>query len=245
MHPDNDSLSRLATLHGVGMGPGDPELLTLKAHRLITTCPVVAYLVNAEGHSLARQIGASYLDGANTVDRIELPVPMIMSRDRQAANRAYDRAAAQMAEHLSAGCDVVFLCEGDPFLFGSFAYLHERLAPDHPVQVVPGISAMNAAAANLGIPLAMLSESIAVISGRHDDRRILNALEQFDNVVIMKPGTERPRLLRLIEQAGRTDDGRYIEYASQPAQRVVNDLRALEPGPGPYFSLLLLHRNRT
>ena len=115
-----------ATLYGVGVGPGDPELLTLKARRIIAAVPVIAYPRTKSGASLARRIAAPHLPPAI----VELPVELPMIVDREPAQGAYDRGAEAIATHLSAGRDVAFLCEGDPFFYGSFIYLHHRLRHD-------------------------------------------------------------------------------------------------------------------
>lgn len=228
------------TLYGVGVGPGDPSLMTLKAHRLITRAPVLSYVTNGDGHSMARSIAAGSIAEAVVADQIELPVMVSMCADRSAATGAYDRAGEEIASHLRRGADVVFLCEGDPLFFGSFANLLERLAPAHRVEVVPGISSIHAAAALAGRAFGRLAEGVAIVSGRHDDARILAALREFDNVAIMKPGTRRARLLALLEEAGRSDDACYLEYVGQAAQRVVRDVATLDGDAGPYFSVFLV-----
>jgi precorrin-2/cobalt-factor-2 C20-methyltransferase len=225
--------------YGVGVGPGDPELLTLKAHRLIAHADVVTFLENADGHSQAADIAAASIQaGAG----LRLPIYMPMNRDRALANAAYDDAAQRISEQLSAGRDVVFLCEGDPLFFGSFAYLMARLADRFHCEVVPGISSINAAAARSKTPLAMLAESFAVLSGRHAPAELLTALERHDTVVILKAGQARPQILAALGEAGRQADARYLEFVGRPNERIVEDVRQLEAGPGPYFSLFLVSR---
>ncbi|MBX2878676.1 MAG: precorrin-2 C(20)-methyltransferase [Granulosicoccus sp.] len=232
------------TLYGVGVGPGDPELLTLKAHRLIQEAPVIAYLTSRGEQSMARSIAQHSLEVSKVAGRQEIAIAMPMVKDRTRANRVYDQAAIDIQKALDQGKDVVFLCEGDPFFYGSFAYVYERLVTEYPVQVVPGITSIQASSAIVGKPLAMLTERFVVLSGRHSDDQILTALRDFQSVAIMKPGSQRQRLLELIDQAGRIDDGCYIEYAGHAAQQVVHDLRELTGDTGPYFSLFLLHAKR-
>ena len=237
--------SESGTFYGVGVGPGDPELITLKAQRLIAQADVVSYIVNERGHSQARTIARLALDQARA-DQRELPVEMPMSVDRGAAEAVYAGLAEAIGGHLAAGLDVVFLCEGDPLFFGSFAYLLERLQHSSRCEVVPGISSVHAASAALRLPLARLQESFAVVTGRHDDAAILGALETYDSVVIIKAGRPRERLLRLIEKAGRADQVNYLEYIGRDNQRIERDpgvLAQLE-GTGPYFSLLVVVRDR-
>ncbi|WP_286239418.1 precorrin-2 C(20)-methyltransferase [Neptuniibacter halophilus] len=226
---------------GVGVGPGDPELLTVKAWRLIQSADVISYLVNDRGDSQARDIASLALESA-TAAQIEIPVPMPMLTERSAANQAYDQAALEISARLEQGLDVVFLCEGDPLFFGSFSYLLERLQDRFGCEVVPGITSVNAAAATLVQPLTMLKESFAVLSGRHTDAQILHALQQHDSLVIMKAGQARPRILALLQQSGRSGDACYLEYIGRENQRVVTDISELEAKRGPYFSLFVINR---
>jgi len=237
-------IGHCGTFYGVGVGPGDPELLTLKAFRLIVSADCCAYLVNDKGESLGASIAAAPLSARSEADstgRLEIFMPM--KRDRTEANRQYDEAAEKIAAVLEQGGDVVFLCEGDPLLFGSFAYLLERLDGRYPCEVVPGISSINAAAAELRTPLAQLSGNLAVINARHSNQQILDTLTQFDNVAILKAGQNRPRLLALLEQSGRKGEASYIEYATREEQKIVRDLDQLPVESGPYFSLFLINRS--
>ena len=129
-------------------------------------------------------------------------------------------------------------------MFGSFSYLYDRLVDKYQVEIVPGVSSINASAALVGKPLGLLAENIAIISGRRSSDDILQTLQQFDNVAIMKPGRRRAELLAILDQANRIDDCSYIEYAGHEKQRIVDDIRTLDPAPGPYFSLFLVNRSR-
>lgn len=226
---------------GLGVGPGDPELLTLKALRYIQQADVIAYIANTDGQSQALNICHDALDTV-TKEQRHLPVLMPMSEDRTAANVAYDRAAVAIQEAINAGQQVVFLCEGDPLFFGSFAYLLERLQAHNVCQVVPGISSVHAAASSLQLPLTLLKESFAVISGRHDQKQLELALSTHDSVVIMKAGRSRSRILDAIKATGREGDAHYLEYISRDNEVVQSDIRCLEPEAGPYFSLFVVIR---
>jgi len=230
--------------YGVGVGPGDPELMTMKAVRLVQECDLVTYLSSDNGYSLARKIAARVLADSNNPGQQEQAIVMPMCDSREVANSVYDEAARLIASHLDKGERVAFLCQGDPFLFGSFAYLYDRLADNYKVEIVPGISSINASAALTGKPLGLLAENIAIISGRRGNDDILQTLRQFDNVAIMKPGRRRAELLALIEQANRVDDCCYIEYAGHENQRIVRDIRTLDTQAGPYFSLFLINKPR-
>lgn len=233
------------TLYGVGVGPGDPELLTLKAHRLIQQADLITYLSSENGNAMARAISSASLDKVSNPTQQEHAIIMPMNENRDAINLVYDSAASVIAEHLDDGRNVVFLCLGDPFFFGSFAYLFDRLSERYPVETIPGITAINASVALTGRPIGLLAENSAVISGRRDDDDILQTLDQFDNIAIMKPGRRRPDLLRLIKKAGRGTDTCYIEYAGQPNQKIVYDINTLDTEiAGPYFSLFLISKSR-
>lgn len=241
----NPSTQTTGTFYGVGVGPGDPELLTLKAHRLIQQADLVTYLSSENGNAMARTISNASLDKTSNPAQQEHPIVMPMNENRDNINLVYDDAAKVIAEHLEDGKNVVFLCLGDPFFFGSFAYLYDRLNEQYPVETIPGVTAINASVALTGRPIGLLAENSAVISGRRDNDDILKTLQQFDNIAIMKPGRRRPDLLRLIEQAGRMSDSCYIEYAGQPNEKIVYDITTLDVTiAGPYFSLFLISKTR-
>ncbi|HXH01812.1 MAG TPA: precorrin-2 C(20)-methyltransferase [Candidatus Competibacteraceae bacterium] len=224
------------TLYGIGVGPGDPELLTLRAVRLIESCPVLAYPANPTGQSQARAIAARWLGRQR-----EIAIRMPFQRDRGPANAAYDRAAAEIAECLAAGLDVAVLCEGDPLLFGSFGYLLERLHGRFPCQVVPGVSSVLAAAAASLTPLALLEQSLCILPASAGEEALRRALAEHDSVAILKPGRAREQVLRLLRESGRLGDAVYLESVSRDGQRIVHDLATLQ-GPGPYFALILVTR---
>ncbi len=228
--------------YGIGVGPGDPELMTLKAQRLIRSVDVVTYIVNTQGYSLARDIASDALAGAPTT-QVERPIEIAMCKDRDLANQTYDEAAEAIAGDLREGRHVAFLCQGDPLFFGSFAYLLERLQPAFDCRVVPGISSVHCASAATATPLALLTENLAVISARHSDQAILNTLAEFDNVVIMKAGSARPRLLELLRQSGRQTQARYLAHIGQTQETLVDDIDSLPDTSGPYFSLFLINRH--
>ena len=163
---------------GVGVGPGDPELITLKAARLIKNADIVSYIEGESGQSQAKQIAEALLSEA-VAHQQQYPVLMPMCEDRSMANQVYDQAANDIRQALENNKTVVFLCEGDPLFFGSFGYLLERLQPYAGCQVVPGISSVNAAASVLQLPLTMLKESFVVMSGRHSDSRWFGSVIRF------------------------------------------------------------------
>jgi precorrin-2/cobalt-factor-2 C20-methyltransferase len=224
---------------GVGVGPGDPELMTVKAWRALQSAPVISFLVNEQGRSQSKEIAQPALESVSE-KALEIPISMPMLTERKAANAAYDLGASEIQAHLNNGLDVLFLCEGDPLFYGSFTYLLDRLSSEFTCEVIPGITSVNAASATLVHPLTMLKESFAVMNGRHSDEQIINALKQHDSVVIMKAGQARPRLLALLEQSGRIHEAQYLEYIGRENQRIVQDVTTLEAEAGPYFSLFVV-----
>lgn len=231
-------MSASGTLYGIGLGPGDPELLTLKAARLIEQCPVVCYIQNPAGYSLAREIAANHLHGQR-----EIPMVISMGKARTSANAAYDLAGEQLRPLLEAGQDVAVLCEGDPLFYGSFCYLLERLQARVSCEVVPGITSVSTVAALTKTPLTRLNQRLAVVTGRNNDAEILAALADYDSVAILKAGPERQRLLALLRQSERWHEGRYVTRATQAGEAIYTDLDDLPDQRGDYFGLLLVSRD--
>ncbi len=224
------------TVYGIGVGPGDPELMTLKGARLLAACPVIAYPAPETGDSLARRIAAPHMPG----DATEIVIRTPMSLDRFPAQEVYDRAAAEIGTHLAAGRDVGVLCEGDPFFYGSFMYLFARLAEAWPVEVVPGVSSLMACAATLGAPLAARNDVLTVLPAPLDDATLAERLSTCDAAAIIKVGRHFARVRALLSELGLAVSARYIERATMAEQRVVA-LDEVDADAVPYFSMVLVH----
>ena len=224
-------------LYGLGLGPGDPELLTLKAHRILTSCPVVAYPAPDTGPSFARQIAADYITSA----QLEVPIIVPMRVERFPAQDVYDQAAETLSRHLDVGSDVAVLCEGDPFFYGSFMYLFERLAGRYPTEVVPGVSSMMAAAAGLGRPLAARNDVLSVLPGPLDDDQLQRGIEAAGAVAIIKIGRHFARIRALIERMGLVAQAGYVERVSLAEERLM-PLAELTEDRAPYFSMILIYK---
>mgnify|MGYP000941281849 CR=1 FL=1 len=224
-------------LYGLGVGPGDPELLTLKALRILQRCGLIAFPTLEDGASFARAIVAAHV----LPTQRELPIRLPMTTERAPAQAVYDLAAEEIAAALAAGTDVAVLCEGDPFFYGSFMYLFGRLAERHPVEVVPGVSSLTACAAATGFPLAARNDVLTVLPAPLDDDRLRRGLAGCDAAAIIKLGRHLPRIRRLLAEEGLLEQACYVERASLPNERRV-PLAALEDAPAPYFSMILLHR---
>ena len=221
-------------LIGVGVGPGDPELLTLKALRHIREASVIAYPAPDTGPSFARSIVAEHLE-----DKVEIPIVVPMRVERFPAQAVYDRAVAEVVPHLKAGRDVVVLCEGDPFFYGSFIHLFERLAGVYPTLVVPGVSSVMAAGAALARPLATRNDVMSVLPGPSDDATVRDILRSARSCVLIKVGRHLERLRRIIEEEGLLDHALYGEHITLPNERLM-PLREVGAGDAPYFSIILV-----
>ena len=222
------------TLYGVGLGPGDPELITRKAARLIGSAPVIAYPALEGADSFARAIAADLV----AADAREIVMEVPMSSARGPAQAAYDSGAAEIAKALDAGDDVVCLCEGDPFFYGSFMYVHARLAPRYPVEVVPGVSSLTACAARAGQPLAARNERLTVLPGPLPEDELATRIEGAESVVILKVGRHLPKLRAVIERLGLGAQAIYVERATLGGERVCPLAEA--PDAAPYFSMILI-----
>jgi precorrin-2/cobalt-factor-2 C20-methyltransferase len=209
-------------------------LLTLKAHRILTSVPVIAYPTGENGKSVARAIVEDFL----RPDQIEVPMPMPFSPERS-AQPYYDTAAEQIAEHLSAGRDVAVLCEGEPMLYGTFMYLFQRLAERFPTEVVPGISSTLASAAMLGAPLTFRNDVLAIMPATLDEGTLRDRLAVADAAVIIKLGRHFVKVCSILNQLGLLDRAFYIERATQPNQRIL-PIAEVDPETVPYWSLILI-----
>jgi len=231
------SNTRAGTVYGIGVGPGDPDLITLKAYRILQKVPVVAWPAPLEGESLARRIAAPHLPDGLT----EIPIRMPMVEARFPAEQIYDEAAVEISRHVQEGRDVAVLCEGDPFFYGSFMYLFARLVDTHRVEVVPGVSSLMASAAMTGAPLASRNDSLAVLPGPLPEEDIVARLKGTDAAVFIKVGRHFQKIRRVLEEAGMADDALYIQHATMDQQQVL-PLQEADGDAVPYFSMILAHR---
>ena len=230
-------------LFGVGVGPGDPELVTLKAQRIIVAADVVAYPVARHGRSVARRIAAPYLRADQT--EIAMGYPVTTERTDHpggydaALQEFYDDAAAGLAAHLDAGRDVAVLCEGDPFFYGSYMYLHERLAGRYRTEVVPGVTSFSAAAATAGTPLAKRDDVLTILPGTLAPELLAARLRGADAAVVLKLGRRFVGVREAAERAGVAERAVYVERASSAQERCAR-LRDVDADAVPYMSLVLV-----
>ncbi len=225
------------TLYGLGIGPGDPELITLKALRLLKAAPVLAYPAPEPGDSLARRIVAPHLDGG----QIEVAIRMPLVEARFPAQRVYDRAAEELGAHLAAGRDVAVLCEGDPFFYGSFMYLFGRMAERFPGEVVPGVSSLTAGAAGLGAPLAARNDVLTVVPAPIEEAALKARLADAEAAAVIKLGRHFAKVRRVLAELGLAEHARYVEHATMASQRIL-PLDEVSEEDVPYFSMILVHK---
>ena len=221
-------------LYGLGIGRGDPELITLKAYRILQSVPVIAYPAMENGKVLARAIVADYL----RPEQIEIPMPLPFSPTRS-SQPYYDIAAEKIAAHLSEGQDVAVLCEGEPFLYGSFMYLFNRLSARFTTEVVPGISSTMASAAALGVPLTYRNDVLSIMPATLDAEVLRDRLAVVDAAVIIKLGRHFAKVRDVLIELGQFDRALYIERATMPNQRI-RAIAEVEPAEVPYWALIMI-----
>ena len=230
-------------LYGVGLGPGDPELVTLKALRVVRQAHVIAYPTARHGQSNARLIVAAEL----VCGQIEVPMIYPVTTEQSehsggyeaALSEFYDGMAEQLAAHLSAGRDVAILCEGDPFFYGSYMYLHDRLAHRFPTQVIPGVPSIMAAAARLGTPLVRRDSELTVLPGTLSEETLAVRLRAPGAFAVMKLGRNFTKVKTALHRAGVADRALFIERATMANERIV-PLAEVDSSNVPYFSLILV-----
>ncbi len=236
-------MSAAARLIGVGVGPGDPELLTLKAVRSLGNADVIAWFAKSGNASNARNIVMRFLQPA----AVELPLLYPVTTELSTKDSAYqemiqgffDESAARIADHLHAGRTVAVLSEGDPLFFGSYMHIHVRLSKRFPTDVIPGITAMSGCWSAAGLPITQGDDVLTVVPGTLSADELVRRLRQNDPTVVMKIGRNLPKVRRALIDAGRLDSAIYVERGTLQNQRLMpltekNDDRA------PYFALVLV-----
>ncbi|MDN5760987.1 MAG: precorrin-2 C(20)-methyltransferase [Microlunatus sp.] len=231
------------TLYAVGVGPGDPELLTVKAARLIAAADVVAYHSGPRGDSIARSIVADHIP-AGAVEEL-LAYPVTVGRTEGASNyyaqldAFYDTSADRLSAHLDAGRNVVVLAEGDPLFYSSYMYLHDRLADRFTCEIVPGVTSVSASTAAAGLPLTRHEDVLTVLPGTLSVPELARRLANTEAAVIMKLGRTFAGVREALRQAGRLADAVYVERASTGLQ-IVRPVSEVDAGSVPYFSSIVV-----
>jgi len=233
----------LGTVHGVGLGPGAQDLLSVRADRLVRGARHVAYFRKAGRPGQARRVVEGMLRSDVVEVALEYPVtteiPFTDPRYNEMLSAFYSECVAQLRQLIEAGEDVVVLCEGDPFFYGSFMHLYTRLQPVAPVQVVPGITGMSGAWTATGTPITWGDDALSVLMATLPEEELVRRIRDTDALVVMKIGRNLAKLRRAVAAAGRQDEAWLVEYATMPEQRVTRLLDADQVTP--YFAILLIH----
>ena len=227
-------MNKLGKLYGLGIGPGDPELLTLKAHRILTTVPVIAYPTLESGKVLARAIVSDFI----RPEQIEIPMPLPFSVERSSQPH-YDIAAENIAEQLNLGRDVAVLCVGDPMLYGTFMYIFNRLCDRFSIEVVPGISSVMASAAMLGVPITYRNDVFSIMPATLEAEILRDRLVFIDAAAIIKLGRHFAKVRDILEELGLLERALYIERATLPNQQII-PITEIDPEAVTYWSLILI-----
>ena len=231
------------TLYGIGVGPGEVRLMTLRAAGLIRSVDTLAYFAKAGNESNSRQVAAPLI----APGRKELPLYYPVTTELPVAHPGYksqirgfyEDAAASIAERLRAGESVGLLAEGDPFFYGSFMHIWRRLAADFPIEVVPGVTGFSGCSARAGAPLTWGDDILTVLPGTLDEAALIRRLSDADAAVIMKVGRNLAKIRRAVSAANLIDRAIYVERGAMAGERIA-PLAEVQDDAAPYFSMILI-----
>jgi len=230
-------------LIGVGVGPGDPELMTLKAMRTLGEADVIAHFAKAGNDSHSRTIAARHLRAGITELPLLYPVttelPRCSAGYRDAIRDFYDGAAKAIAAHLDAGRSVAVLSEGDPMFYGSYMHLHVRLAARYATEIVPGVTGMSGCWSAAGAPIAQGDDVFTVLPATLPEGELVRRLGEADAAVVMKVGRHLPKLRRALERSGRLARAIYVERGTMADAKMI-PLSAKPDNDAPYFAVVLV-----
>ncbi len=231
-------------IHGVGLGPGDQELMSVRADRLVRGASHIAFFRKEGRAGRARTIVEGMLADGVVEIAMEYPVtteiPLSDPRYNDVLAAFYADCRAQLRALAEQGTDVVVLCEGDPFFYGSFMHLYTRLKDEVEVKVVPAITGMSAAWTASGVPITWGDDVLSTIMGTLPEEALVAALSQADAVVLMKVGRNLPKVRRALQAAGKADRAVLVQYAAMDGQ-TVGPLSDYPKETLPYFSIILVH----
>lgn len=233
------------TIHGVGLGPGAADLMSVRADRLVRGARHLAFFRKKGRPGHARTL----VEGMLRADVIEFPMDYPVTTEIAVTDPAYNErlsafyaaCTGHLAGLATAGEDVVVLCEGDPFFYGSFMHLHSRLRACVPVAVVPGITGMSGAWTASGAPITWGDDVLTVATATLAEDELVRRIRDTDALVVMKIGRHMAKLRRAVCAAGREESAWVVEHAAMPEQRVTRLMEAGETAP--YFAILLIHGN--
>ena len=229
-------------LYGIGVGPGDPELVTLKAQRVLASVPIICTPhSDTSRDSFALSIARQFID----TERQELLRFGFPTDDAEAASKVWEDAAETLAVRLKQGEDVAFITEGDPMLFSTFSYVLESIRSNHPeitVEIIPGVSSVMAAAARASVPLVTHGQRLAILPAVYGIDDLREAIANYDTIVLMKVNRVLLDALANLESLGLAGKGIYVRRATTDREQVVQDLQQLTEEDLDYFSLLIIKR---
>lgn len=230
-------------LYGLGVGPGDPELITLKALRLLKAAPIIAYHAAKGKKGNALTIVEEFLSPEQVLIPLIYPVTTEKLPDdmcyEQIVSDFYTEITDQLAAHLDAGQDVAVIAEGDPFFYGSFMYIHDRLADKYETHIVPGVCSVLGASAVLGAPLCYRNQVLSILSGVMSDAQLREKIRASDACAIMKLGKNLEKVRTILREEHLLDRALYVERATMQNQRII-PLEKVNVEDCPYFSLILV-----
>jgi precorrin-2/cobalt-factor-2 C20-methyltransferase len=230
-------------LYGVGLGPGDPDLVTIKAAKIIGAAPVVAFFAKKGAPGKARVIAERWLQG----DRVELPLFYPLTTEVHfhdpayvaALREFYAEAAGAIAAHLVAGRDVALACEGDPLFYGSFMHVYIRLKDRFEIEIVPGVSGMSGCWSAAKVPMAWGDDVVSVLPGTLEGACLASHLRASDAAIIIKIGANLAKIRAAVAAAGRLRAAIYVEHGTADAEKII-PLAEKTDDLAPYFSLVLI-----
>jgi precorrin-2/cobalt-factor-2 C20-methyltransferase len=230
-------------LIGVGVGPGDPELITLKAVRALGEADVIAYFAKVGNASHSHAIVATRLRSSVVELPLYYPVttelPSCSSGYRDAIASFYDTAAAAIAAHIEAGRIVAVVSEGDPLFYGSYMHLHTRLTPRYPAEIVAGVTGMSGCWSAAGMPIAQGNDVFTVLPATLPEGELTRRLADADAAVVMKVGRHLPKLRRALDRSGRLARAIYVERGTMADAKMI-PLADKPDDDAPYFAVVLV-----
>ncbi len=225
--------------YGIGIGPGDPDLITMKAIKLLHEVDVIVCPEARKGKgSFAFDIARPHLP--ETYETLHLEFPMV--HDYEVMERAWKENAQIISDHVRQGKKVGFITLGDPTVYSTYMYLLPYFEADIPVETIPGITSFCAAAAHQNLPLAKWEETFGIVPLKHGCETANQALDHYDNVVIMKPSHDPVRLAEILEEKGLEDKFVLITKVSTETENVIKDINVLKEGKVPYLSTMIVKK---
>lgn len=232
------------TIYGVGLGPGDPDLMSVRADRLVREAKHVAYFRKAGRTGHARQIVEGMLRPDVQEFAMEYPVtteiPVEDPRYNEVLSEFYESCTSYLNQLSRLEEDAVVLCEGDPFFYGSFMHLYSRLKGKTPVEVVPAITGMSGAWTATGEPITWGDDVLTVLAGTLSEFELTKRMAETDALIVMKIGRNMEKVCRSLKASGKYDDAWLVEYATMQ-QQTVRKVSEIDEQIAPYFAIIVVH----